>query len=474
MRTVCNLIAGSATEADSFDVVRAPFDGRELARVGVAGEAEVERAIQSAFAARASLRDWPRHARAAVLQRTADALRQRAEEFARNLALEAGKPLSFARAEVARAAVTFEVAAGEARSFGGDEVPLDLEPRGEGRLGFTLRVPRGVVAAISPFNFPLNLVAHKLAPAFAVGAPVILKPAPQSPLTAFALADLLLENGLPPAALSVVHCPPATAELLVRDERVAVLSFTGSDTVGWRLKSLAGRKAVILELGGNAPCVVDETVAWERALPSIVLASFAYAGQVCVKAQRLLVHRSRFDAFLAAFVSAARALPCGDPLDERTVVGPMIEEKHVERVLAWIGEARAAGATVHCGGTRAGQLVHPTVLTGVPDSAHVWCDEVFGPVAIVEPFDDFSAALERCNASRYGLQAGLFTADLSRALLAARTLEFGGVIVNDTSSFRIDSMPYGGSKHSGLGREGLRSAMEELTEPRIVVLRPAP
>lgn len=474
MRTVPNLIAGSATDGASFDVVRAPFDGRELAQVAVASEAEVELALERAFAARASLRDWPRHARAVVLQRTADALRRRAEELARQLALEAGKPLTFARAELARAAVTFEVAAGEARSFGGDEVPLDLEPRGEGRLGFTLRVPRGVVAAISPFNFPLNLVAHKLAPAIAVGAPVILKPAPQSPLSAFALAELLLESGLPPAALSVLHCPPATAERLVLDERVAVLSFTGSDTVGWRLKSLAGRKAVILELGGNAPCVVDETVAWERALPTIVLGAFAYAGQVCVKAQRILVHRSRFDAFLQAFVSATRALPCGDPLDERTVVGPLIEEKHVERVLAWIAQARAAGATLHCGGTRTGQLVHPTVLTGVPDSAHVSCDEVFGPVAIVEPFDDFSAALERCNASRYGLQAGLFTADLSRALLAARTLEFGGVIVNDTSSFRIDSMPYGGSKHSGLGREGVRSAMEELTEPRTIVLRPAP
>lgn len=468
------LVAGERRAGERSDVIRSPFDSAPVGEVAVGSERDIDDALAAAFAARRELRGWPTHARAGLLAAVARRIVERSEELARLMALECGKPITLARAEVARAVVTFDVAAGEARSFAGEVFPLDLEARGEGRLGLTLRVPRGVVAAISPFNFPLNLVAHKLAPALAVGAPIVLKPAPQCPLSALTLVEWIHELGCPPAALSALHCPPEVAERMVRDERVAVLSFTGSDAVGWRLKSLAGRKAVLLELGGNAPCVVDETVDWSRTVRPIALAAFGYAGQVCVKAQRIFVHRSHFDAFLERFVAAAGELVCGDPLDERTLVGPLIEERHVVRVLDWIAEARALGATVHCGGTRAGRVVHPTVLSGAPPHARVCADEVFGPVAVLEAFDDFGAVLERCNASRYGLHAGVYTSDLGRALRAARELDFGGVIVNDVPAFRIDSMPYGGSKDSGLGREGLRSAMAEFTEPRAIVLRAAP
>ncbi len=474
MRQAAIIVAGERRSGARRERILSPWDGTVVGEVEVGDAHDIDAAIERAHAARAQLRDWPTHARTRLLQATAQRIRERADELARLIALESGKPITNARAEVARAAITFEVSAGEARSFGGETFPVDLEPRGEGRLGFTLRVPRGVVAAISPFNFPLNLVAHKLAPALAVGAPVILKPAPQCPLTALLLVEWLLELGAPPAALSALHCAPEVAERMVRDERVAVLSFTGSDRVGWHLKSLAGRKQVLLELGGNAPCIVDETADWRAALQPIALAAFAYAGQVCVKAQRLLVHESVFASFAEELARAASGLACGNPLDESTVVGPLIDDAQAGRVLAWIDEARADGARLLCGGTRAGRVVRPTLLVDVRDEARVCREEVFGPVAIVEPFRDFGAALERCNATRYGLQAGLFTRDLARAMAAARTLEFGGVIVNDTSAFRIDSMPYGGSKHSGIGREGPRSAMEEFTESRTVILRPAP
>lgn len=467
-------VAGERRFGARRERIASPWDGAIVGEVAVGEARDIDEAIERAHAARAQLRDWPVHARAALLQATAERIRARSDELARLIALESGKPIALARAEVVRAALTFELSAGEARSFGGETFPLDLEPRGEGRLGFTVRVPRGVVAAISPFNFPLNLVAHKLAPALAVGAPVILKPAPQSPLTALLLVEWLLELGAPPAALSALHCAPDVAERMVRDERVAVLSFTGSDRVGWHLKSLAGRKHVLLELGGNAPCILDGTVDVAALAKPVALAAFAYAGQVCVKAQRILVHESVRAEFERHLLQAARSLPCGDPLDERTLVGPMIDESAAERVSLWIEEARAQGARVLCGGGRSGRLVEPAVLAEVPSKARVCTEEIFGPVATLESWRDFGDVLELCNATRYGLQVGLFTRDLGRALQAVRTLEYGGVIVNDTSAFRIDSMPYGGTKASGIGREGPRSAMEEFTEPRTVVLRPAP
>jgi acyl-CoA reductase-like NAD-dependent aldehyde dehydrogenase len=350
-------------------------------------------------------------------------------------------------------------------------MPIDLEPRAEGRLCLYQRVPRGPVAAISPFNFPLNLAAHKLSPAVAVGASTVLKPPPQCPLTGHVLGELFDAAGLPPGGLNVVHCPPEVAQRMVEDPRLKVLSFTGSDAVGWKLKAVAGKKQVLLELGGNAPCVVDETADLDRALPLIVTAAWGNAGQVCIKVQRLFVHASRYGEFLERFIEETRKVRCGDPLDEETVVGPMIEKAHVERVQDWIDEARRGGATLHCGGEAQGQIVTPAVITGARDEMRICKDEVFGPVTVVEPFQTFDEVLARCNAGRFGLQAGVFTSDLGRALQAFRTLDYGGVIVNDVPTFRVDNFPYGGVKDSGFGREGVRFAVEELTEPRVLVLR---
>ena len=350
-------------------------------------------------------------------------------------------------------------------------MPSDQLPGAEGRLTLFRRVARGPIAGIAPFNFPLNLVAHKLAPALAVGAPLVLKPAPQAPLTAYRLAELATEAGAPAHAFNVVHLPPEIAERLATDARLPVLSFTGSDSVGWHLESVARRKQVLLELGGNAPCLIDETVDLEALLPRVVDASFANAGQVCIKAQRLFVVRERYERFVERFVELTRALPVGDPLDERTVVGPMIEPKHVERVLSWVEEATRGGARLLVGGTANGNVLAPTVLTGTSPSQRVCKDEVFGPVTVIEAVDDFAAGLAACNASRFGIQAAVFTRDLGRALTAFRELQFPGVLINDAPSFRVDNIPYGGVRDSGQGREGVRFAMEEFTEPKLLSLR---
>ncbi|MBX3466704.1 MAG: aldehyde dehydrogenase family protein [Planctomycetes bacterium] len=464
-------IGGGLREGARLEAVTSPWSGEQVGEVAVGDARDMDDAVAAAARAFDETRRLPTHRRAAILEAAARALEARAADLARLMALESGKPITQCQAEVARGVITLSLGAVEARRAGGEVLPVDLEPRGEGRLCLATRVPRGPVAAISPFNFPLNLVAHKLSPAVAVGASVVLKPPPQCPLTAFALAALLDEAGLPAGALNVVHCPPDVAQRMVEDPRMKVVSFTGSDAVGWRLKEVAGKKQVLLELGGHAPCIVDEDADLERALPAIVAASFQNGGQVCIRIQRLLVHRARFDEVLGRFVEAARALPVGDPLDPRTVVGPLIEPRHVERVLAWVREAKEGGATVHCGGEALGQAVLPTVLTGAPRDARVCREEVFGPVTVVEPFDGFDEALARCNDTRFGLQAALFTRDLGKALRAHRELDYGGVIVNDAPTFRIDNFPYGGTKDSGFGREGVRYAMEELTEPRVLVLR---
>ncbi|MCO5166350.1 MAG: aldehyde dehydrogenase family protein [Planctomycetes bacterium] len=470
MRRELLRIGGALRAGARLEAVTSPWSGEQVGEVAVGGPADVDDAVAAAARAFEETRRLPTHRRAAVLEGAARAVEAGADDLARLMALESGKPITQCKAEVARGVITLSLGAVEARRLGGEVLPVDLEPRGEGRLCLATRVPRGPVAAISPFNFPLNLVAHKLSPAVAVGASVVLKPPPQCPLTAFALAALLDEAGLPPGALNVVHCPPDAAQRMVEDPRMKVVSFTGSDAVGWRLKAVAGKKQVLLELGGNAPCVVDEDADLERALPAIVAASFQNGGQVCIRIQRLFVHRARFDEVLGRFVEAARALPVGDPLDPRTVVGPLIEPRHVERVLAWVREAKDGGATVHCGGEAAGQAVLPTVLTGAPRDARVCRDEVFGPVTVVEPFDTFDEALARCNDTRFGLQAAVFTRDLGKALRAHRELDYGGVIVNDAPTFRIDNFPYGGTKDSGFGREGVRYAMEEMTEAKVLVL----
>jgi acyl-CoA reductase-like NAD-dependent aldehyde dehydrogenase len=464
-------IGNELRDTPRVETIRSPFDGTVVAEACVAAASDVDDAIAAADAAFDEMRRLPTHRRVGILEGTAARLRERTEELALLMARESGKPIRFCRGEVGRAVVTFSLAAGEARRFGGEVLPIDLESRSEGRTCLYTRVPRGPVAAIAPFNFPLNLIAHKLAPAVAVGASVVLKPPPQCPLTGFELAAILHDAGLPAGALNVVHCAPEDAQRLVEDPRLKVLSFTGSDAVGWKLKSLAGKKQVLLELGGNAPCIVDEGVDLEGILGAIVTGAWANAGQVCIKVQRVLVHASLHAVFLERFVAATRALPVGDPLDEQTVVGPLIEPKHVERVLAWIAEAREGGAQLHCGGEARGAVVLPTVLTGVRPDMKVCREEVFGPVTVVDSFERFEDAIESCNAGRFGLQAGVFTRDIGRALQAWRELDYGGVLINDVPTFRVDNFPYGGVKDSGFGREGVRFAMEEMSEPKVLVLR---
>ena len=459
---------------DATDTIASPFDGEVVGRVCVGDARDMDDAIAAATEAFETMRRMPAHRRASILTDTARLLGEHADELAQLMTKESGKPIRFSRGEVQRAVVTFTLGAEEARRLGGEVLPIDLQERAEGRLCAFTRVPRGPVAAISPFNFPLNLIAHKLSPAIAVGASVVLKPPPQCPLTGFRLADLLAEAGLPAGALNVIHCPPDVAQRMVEDPRLKVLSFTGSDVVGWKLKSLAGAKQVLLELGGNAPCIVDEGVALDSVMPQIVLGAWAHAGQVCIKIQRVLVHASLFDEFLERFVAATRELRCGDPRDPETVVGPLIQKQHVERVLAWIREAEQGGATRHCGGEADGSVVQPTVLTGVTADMRVCKDEVFGPVTVVEPFARFDDALAACNASRFGLQAGVFTHDVGRALQAFRELDYGGVMINDVPTFRVDNFPYGGTKDSGLGREGVRFAVEDMTEPKVLVMRGLP
>jgi len=467
-------IGAELRDSGHVETVVNPYDGSPVGEICAGSDADMDDAIAAAAAAFAVTRHLPAHRRAAVCEAVARRLEARAEEFARLMVRESGKPIRFARAEVARAVVTFNLGAQEARAQTGEVLPVDIDPRGEGRLCLYTRVPRGPVAAISPFNFPLNLVAHKLAPMVAVGASGVLKPPPQSPLTGHALAEILVESGWPAEALSVVHCQESTAQRMVEDPRMAVLSFTGSDVVGWKLKALAGKKQVLLELGGNAPCILDESVDLDQIFPAILQGAWGQAGQVCIKVQRLLVHRSLHDEFLARFVAETEGLAVGDPMDEATVVGPLIEKKHVTRVLDWIAEALEGGARLHCGGRSEGQVVLPTILTRVTPQMRVCKDEVFGPVTVVESFETFDEALALANQSRFGLQAGVFTRDLGRALQAHRELEYGGVIVNDVPTFRVDNFPYGGAKDSGFGREGVHFAAMEMTEPKTLVLRGLP
>lgn len=464
-------IGGELRRTGRIETITSPFDGAPVGEVCVGSDADMDDAIASATLAFETTRRMPTHRKVAILREAAALIERRAEELATLIARESGKPIRFSRGEVARAVITFGLGADEATRATGEVLPIDLEARSEGRLCLYRRVPRGPVAAISPFNFPLNLIAHKLSPAVAVGASTVLKPPPQCPLTGFVLGEILTEAGLPAGALNVLHCSPATAQRMVEDDRLKVLSFTGSDVVGWKLKRLAGRKQVLLELGGNAPCIVDEGTDLDACLPPIVMGSWAHAGQVCIKVQRIYVHRSLYGEFLERFVDETRAVRCGDPLDEATIVGPMIEPVHVERVLSWIAEARSAGAELHCGGEADGQVLQPTVLTNVDPGQRVCKDEVFGPVTVVEPFDAFEDALAACNAGRFGLQAGVYTRDVRRALLAFEELDYGGVMINDVPTFRVDNFPYGGTKDSGFGREGIQFAVQEMSEPRVLSLR---
>ncbi|MEV6365896.1 aldehyde dehydrogenase family protein [Micromonospora musae] len=467
-------VASRPTHGEGELTVHHPYDGRVVGRTTVATPDQVEAAIAAAAEVTTEAAALPAHVRAGALDHVSRRLAERADEIARLVTAENGKPLKWARAEVGRAVATFRWAAEEARRFSGDLQRLDTEPAATGRIALVRRVPRGPVLGITPFNFPLNLVAHKVAPAVAVGAPIVVKPAPATPLTALLLGDLLAETDLPAGMFSVLPLPNERAAELVADPRLPVVSFTGSGPVGAAIRRAVPEKHVTLELGGNAAAVIcadwaadeDLTFAAQR----IATFSNYQAGQSCIAVQRVYVHEWIYDGFLPRLVAAVQELRTGDPTDERTDVGPLISVDAARRVEAWVDEAVAAGATIEVGGRREGANHPPTVLSGVPTAAKVNAEEVFGPVLVVSRVPDDEAAFAAVNDSAYGLQAGVFTHDVRTAFLAARVLEVGGVIVGDVPSYRADQMPYGGVKGSGVGREGLSSAMEDYTEPRVLVL----
>jgi acyl-CoA reductase-like NAD-dependent aldehyde dehydrogenase len=464
-------IAGERRPTASAAPVINPYDGTVVATIGVGTAKDMGDAIAAAVTAFDAFRRWPRHKRKTLLLGIAARLRDRRAEFVDLMIAESGKPRPYAGVEVDRAISTFTLAAEESTRFGGDVVPLDIAPATEGYTAIVERFPIGVIGAIAPFNFPLNLVAHKLAPAIAVGNTVVLKPPPQAPLSALLLADVCYDAGLPAAALSVVHCPVDVAQALAEDARIAMLSFTGSAKVGWHLKSVAGKKKVVLELGGNAAAVVlrDADLAW--AARRCALGSFAQAGQVCIKVQRIFVERAVFDKFLALFREETKALRVGDPTDAETIVGPMIDAANADRVSAWIEEAVNEGASRLTGGGRRNNVLEPTILTGTTPAMKVEAEEVFGPVSTVAPVDSVDEAFARVNETRYGLQAGVFTFDVRNIAKAFQELNVGGVIANDYPTLRVDNFPYGGVKDSGFGREGVRYAMEEMTELKTLVVK---
>ena len=463
------LIGGEWIETGDRLEVRSPYSGEVVGRVAKGGAAETRRALDAAE--RALGEPLPAHKRAEILVKVAGLIGRRHEEVARTISDEAGKPIKAARVEASRAMSTYTFAAVEARKLAGEMIPMDGAQTGEGKLGFTLRRPIGIVGAISPFNFPCNLVAHKLAPALAAGCPVVLKPASQTPLSALLLAELEEEAGLPAGWLNVVVGPASEiGDVLVGDERVKLITFTGSGDVGWGLQERAPRKRVKLELGNSTPVIVAADADVDAAAAKLAANAFAFAGQSCISVQRIYVEQPAFDAFVEAFLPKVEALKVGDPSDDATDVGPVIDEGARARIGAWIDEARASGAKVLAGG-ETGELLKPTVIAEVGDDQKVSCEEIFGPVVIVNPAGSVDEAIERANSTRFGLQAGVFTSSLDTALRAAEGLEFGGVTVNEAPTFRSDQMPYGGIKASGNTKEGPAWAVREMTEERLVVIQ---
>jgi len=464
------LVDGRWIEDGNLVEVRAPYDGAVIGRVFQGTRQHAEAAIAAAVKAFGTTRRLPAFERQRVLRRVAQGITERKQEFAHTLAQEAGKPIKAARTEVERAIFTFTVAAEESTRIYGEYLPLDWQEFTAGRWGIVRRFPLGPVAGITPFNFPLNLVAHKVAPAIASGCSMVLKPAPQTPLSALLLAETIQQAGWPDGALNVLLLSNEDAGVLVTDERLKMISFTGSAAVGWEIKKRAGKKKVILELGGNAGVIVHSDADLAYAAERCVAGGFVYAGQTCISVQRILVEHSVYGKFTELLLAGVKKLKTGDPLDDTTDLGSLIRESDAARASDWIQEAVRGGARLLCGGRRNGALLEPAVLTGTKPDMKVNCQEIFAPVVTVEPYDDFNAAVRQINNSPYGLQAGIFTRDAKLLFHAYEELEVGGVIAGDVPAFRIDHMPYGGIKDSGLGREGLRYAIEEMTEPKLLVM----
>jgi len=447
------------------------YTGEVATRVAMADPATIDRAIAAAVEAAEPMRKMPPYERQAVLYHCVDRFTERADELAYSLCVEAGKPIKDSRGEVSRLIDTFRVAAEEAVRITGEVMNLEISPRARGYRGMFQRVPIGPCSFISPFNFPLNLAAHKVAPAIAVGCPFVLKPASRTPIGALVIGEVLAETDLPLGSFSILPCRRDGADLFTTDERLKLLSFTGSPGVGWDLKARAGKKKVVLELGGNAACIVDSDADLEDAVNRLLVGAFYQSGQSCIGVQRIIAHKSIYGQLKERLVAATRQLVAGDPKDEQTFIGPMIDVREAERLESWIAEAAAAGGKILCGGKRDGAMLEPTLMEHVPKDQTVCTAEAFGPVAVLSQFTDFDEALASVNDSNFGLQAGIFTRDIYKIQRAWDELEVGGVIIGDVPSWRVDNMPYGGVKDSGLGREGIRFAMEDMSELRHLVIR---
>ena len=447
------------------------YTGEVATKVAMADADTIDKAIAAAEEAQPAMAAMAPFERQAVLEHCVKCFTERADELAQALCIEAGKPIKDAKGEVSRLIDTFKIAAEESVRINGEVVNLEISARAKGYQGMTKKVPIGPCSFISPFNFPLNLAAHKVAPAIAAGCTFVLKPASRTPIGALIIGEVLAETDLPKGAFSILPCSRDGADLFTTDERLKLLSFTGSPDVGWALKAKAGKKPVVLELGGNAACVVDEDADIEDAIDRVIVGAYYQSGQSCISVQRLLVHSKIYDEFKSRYVEKVKALVSGDPSNEDTFIGPMISEGEAERLHGWIEEAKEKGATILCGGTRDGAMLEATVMENVPKDCDASAEEAFGPLSILVPFDDYDEALEEVNNSRYGLQAGVFTRDIYKAHKAWDVLDVGGVVIGDVPSWRVDNMPYGGVKDSGLGREGIRYAIEDMSETRLMVIR---
>ncbi len=463
------LIGGKEVTTENHLNVLDPYDNGIIGKTYLAGKTELEKAIEAAQSCKNVLWQLPTHVRSNALQQISEELNTRLDELSRLLAAESGKPLKYAKGEIARAVQTFQLASEEAKRLPSEVMQLDTTAAGENREGIVKYFPVGLVAGISPFNFPMNLVAHKIAPAIAAGCPIVLKPASATPLSALELARIIDKTDLPKGTVTVLPMDRETGNQLVTDERFNLLTFTGSPAVGWKMKNQAGKKRVVLELGGNAGVIITEGTDLDKALPRLLVGAFAYSGQVCIHAQRFYVHSSRFKEFCEKMKVGAEGLKWGSPLEADTDFSAMIDAANTHRMDEWLKEATDAGATIISGGYEKAGIYAPTILTNVKKELKVCSEEVFGPIITVEPFDDFEDAIDQLNDTRFGLQAGVYTDSITEMNLAFEKIECGGVIINDVPTFRVDQMPYGGIKDSGFGREGLKYAILDMMEPRILV-----